>query len=173
MSLYSSTRCALSIASYAIIYKSLFRFFTRLFDPLLRPPPSSSLIVNDVVCSPLVPPFLAGLLAGPTLLIDNVQSRRILIAVFMLSKSLQYTYHALRQNGIIPRMPWWWGSWLLFPISSAQLIYAYLLHPDIFPVRMKKKFFFFFKGKKKVINITFFFNRKITTSLLLVVVQHT
>ncbi|CAB4445973.1 unnamed protein product [Rhizophagus irregularis] len=138
VSLYSSTRCALSIASYAIIYKSLFRFFTRLFDPLLRPPPSSSLIVNDVVCSPLVPPFLAGLLAGPTLLIDNVQSRRILIAVFMLSKSLQYTYHALRQNGIIPRMPWWWGSWLLFPISSAQLIYAYLLHPDIFPKNYDK-----------------------------------
>ncbi|RGB33939.1 hypothetical protein C1646_169259 [Rhizophagus diaphanus] len=56
----------------------------------------------------------------------------------MLSKSLQYTYHALRQNGIIPRMPWWWGSWLLFPISSAQLIYAYLLHPDIFPKNYDK-----------------------------------
>jgi len=85
----------------------------------------------------LVPPFLAGLLAGPTLLIDNKQSRRILFALYVLSKSFQFTYHALRQNGIIPKMPWWWGSWLLFPISSAQLIYAYLLHPDVFPVSKK------------------------------------
>ena len=134
MSLYSSARFALSISSYVIMYKSLVRFFTRLFDPLLRPPSSSRLIVNDVVCSPLVPPFLAGLLAGPTLLIDNDQSRRIFISVYVLSKSLQFTYYSLRKSGIIPKMPWWWGSWLLFPISSAQLIYAYLLHPDTFPV---------------------------------------
>ena len=77
---------------------------------------------------------MAGLFAGPTLLIDNDQSRRIMISVYMLSKSLQFTYNALRQNRIIPRMPWWLGSWLLFPISSAQLIYSYLLHPDTFPV---------------------------------------
>jgi hypothetical protein len=120
-----------------------------LFDPLLRSPTSSNLIVNDIVCSPLVPPFLAGLLAGPTLLIDNNQSRRIFIAVYMLSKSLQITYYALRENGIIPKMPWWWGSWSLFPISSAQLIYCYLIHPDTFPVSENSAIFFFFFLKKK------------------------
>ena len=154
MSLYSSARFALSASSYVIIYKSFVRFFTRLFDPLLQPPTSSSLI-NDIVCSPLVSPFLAGLLAGPTLLIDNDQSRRIFISVYMLSKSLQFTYYTLRKNGIIPKMPWWWGSWLLFPISSAQLIYSYLLHPDTFPVSVKIKQIFFLK-KFIYINIYIF-----------------
>ncbi|CAG8590009.1 14959_t:CDS:2 [Funneliformis mosseae] len=125
----SSARLALSVSTYVIIYKSLVRFFMRLFDPLLRKPSS----FDDIVCSPLVPPFLAGLLAGPALLIDGDQPRRIMISVYILSKSLQFTYNALRQNRIIPKMPWWWGSWLLFPISSSQLISAYLLHPDIFP----------------------------------------
>ncbi|CAI2181267.1 1751_t:CDS:2, partial [Funneliformis geosporum] len=138
----SSARLALSVSTYVIMYKSLVRFFMRLFDPLLRKPSS----LDDIVCSPLVPPFLAGLLAGPTLLIDRDQPRRIMIAVYILSKSLQFTYHALRQNRIIPKMPWWWGSWLLFPISSSQLISAYLLHPDIFPSNYDK----FITGRSKI-----------------------
>ncbi|CAG8735854.1 11239_t:CDS:2, partial [Dentiscutata heterogama] len=127
----SSARFALSVSSYFVIYKALLRFFTRVFDPLLGP--RNNLNINDVACSPLVPPFFAGLFAGPSLLFDKDQSRRIFIATSILCKSLQTVYYTLRQNGFIPIMPWWWGSWMLFPISSAQLIYAYLVHPDIFP----------------------------------------
>ncbi|CAG8675361.1 7464_t:CDS:2 [Dentiscutata erythropus] len=100
----SSARFALSVSSYFVIYKVLLRFFTRVFDPLLGP--RNNLNINDVTCSPLVPPFFC---------------------------CLQTVYYTLRQNGFIPIMPWWWGSWMIFPISSAQLIYAYLVHPDTFP----------------------------------------
>ncbi|CAG8697114.1 11867_t:CDS:2, partial [Dentiscutata erythropus] len=124
----SSFRFALSISSFAIVYQTLLRFFTRAFDPLLGPRSRM-----NIIGSPLVPPFLAGLFAGPTLLIDNIESRRITISTYALCKSLQFIYSALRDNRIIPRMPWWWGAWLLFPISSSQTIYCYLIHPDIFP----------------------------------------
>ncbi|CAG8703777.1 3545_t:CDS:2, partial [Scutellospora calospora] len=125
----SSAQFAFSVSSYFVIYKALLRFFTRVFAPLLGPRNN----LNDIACSPLVPPFLAGLFAGPSLLFDKYQSRRTFIATTILCKSLQTVYHALRENGYIPIMPWWWGSWLIFPISSAQLIYSYLIHPDIFP----------------------------------------
>ncbi|CAG8695527.1 19049_t:CDS:2 [Gigaspora margarita] len=132
----SSARFALSVSSYFVIYKILFRFFTRVFDPLLGPRNNSD--INDVACSPLVPPFLAGLFAGPSLLFDKDQPRRIFISTSILCKSLQTIYYTLRQNGVIPIMPWWWGSWLIFPISSAQLIYTYLVHPDVFPDNYSK-----------------------------------
>ncbi|RHZ59506.1 hypothetical protein Glove_363g34 [Diversispora epigaea] len=124
----SSFRFALSISSFAVVYQTLLRFFTRKFDPLLGPHSRM-----NIICSPLVPPFLAGLFAGPTLLIDNIQSRRIDISTYALCKSLQFIYSALRDNRIIPIMPWWWGAWLSFPISFSQMVYCYLIHPDIFP----------------------------------------
>ncbi|CAJ0905797.1 16369_t:CDS:2 [Entrophospora sp. SA101] len=119
----SSYRFAISVSSYIVIYKSLLRFFIRLLDPLLKPPTNPS--INDVVCSPLVSPFLAGCLAGPCLLIDNDKPRRISLAIYTFTKSLQFLYHYLRKTHIIPKMSWWWGSWLIFPLSSAQLIYSY------------------------------------------------
>lgn len=112
-----------------MVYKTLFRFFTRALELLHGPR-----YAMNIMRSPLGPPFLAGLFAGPTLLIDNVQPRRIAISTYALCKSLQFTYHALRKNRIIPRMRCWWGSWLLFPIAHSQLFYYYIIHPDIFPV---------------------------------------
>ncbi|CAG8515108.1 9132_t:CDS:2 [Acaulospora morrowiae] len=122
------------IKDFLLVYAaSTFIEILMQFPVRRRKSPSNKTNVNDIIGSPFVPPFLAGLLAGPTLLIDNNQSRRISISMYMLSKSLQFVYHALRKNGIIPVMPWWWGSWLIFPISSSQLIYAYMVHPDAFP----------------------------------------
>ncbi|CAG8453368.1 778_t:CDS:2 [Ambispora leptoticha] len=147
----SSRQIGLVAASYVFLYKVYLRFFKRVFDPLSRPPyarlytdriydkllrsmrlPPAYEFYEKLFHSPSVPPALAGFCAGPAILFAKDQSQRVTMSVYILLKSFQFLYHSLYENRIIPRTPWWLGSWILFPLSSAQLIHAYLVNPDTF-----------------------------------------
>ncbi|KAL1921708.1 uncharacterized protein VTP21DRAFT_10350 [Calcarisporiella thermophila] len=81
----------------------------------------------------LLPPFIAGTLASSSILLDSSSKRRVNIALYTLTRGLEAVYKAARQRGALPEMPWWWGSWILFPLSSAFTLYAYLFENDTFP----------------------------------------
>ncbi|KAG9295018.1 hypothetical protein G9A89_017812 [Geosiphon pyriformis] len=147
-----SRQIAIAAASYVVLYKVLLRFFRRLFDSLFRPayirtytetiydnalqflklPPLRE-YYEYLFQSSFVPPFFAGALAGSTIFFLKHKEQRVSLSTYLLIKSLQFAYQSMRENRLIPQMPRWCGSWMLFPITSAQLIYAHLVNPDTFP----------------------------------------
>ncbi|CAG8544015.1 7175_t:CDS:2, partial [Paraglomus brasilianum] len=80
----------------------------------------------------LIPPFLSALIASQTFRLVKNQNTRNIIVVFLFVKVLEFGFKLLQGIKVIPQLPKWMGAWLLFPLSSAQLIYAYLYHPDTF-----------------------------------------
>jgi len=82
----------------------------------------------------LSPGFLAGALAGLAIAIHPADSRRVTIAIYFLTRALEFCYNFLDDKGFLPRKkPWWFGSWLIFPLSSAQLLHAFVFDRDCFP----------------------------------------
>lgn len=61
---------------------------------------------------------------------------RVTIAIYALSRAAEFAYNLAEEEGWIWRKverPWWWGSWLLFPITSGQLLHAFVFDRDCFP----------------------------------------
>lgn len=67
---------------------------------------------------PYVAPFIAGTLASTALLIEGNQPRRITLALYALSRALQYGWAAAAQMKEMPRAlaegRWWFNSSLVF-----------------------------------------------------------
>jgi hypothetical protein len=100
---------------------SLYRTFFRTLS--LRP-----------FLKPVSPAFLAGSLAGLALALHPADSRRITITIYILTRTLEFCYNLLDDKGYLPtEKPWWFGSWLIFPLSSAQLLHAFVFDRDCFP----------------------------------------
>jgi len=59
---------------------------------------------------------------------------RITITIYTLSKALEFLYNTLDDKGYFKVKPWWIGSWMLFPIATGQLLHAFVMDPDCFPV---------------------------------------
>jgi len=82
----------------------------------------------------LSPGFLAGVLAGLAFAIHPADARRVTITIYFLTRTLEFCYNLLDDKGILPReKPWWFGSWLVFPLASAQLLHAFIFDRDCFP----------------------------------------
>jgi hypothetical protein len=83
---------------------------------------------------PIPPAFLAGSLAGLALALHPDDTRRVTITIYFLTRTLEFCYNLLDDKGYLPReKPWWFGSWLIFPLSSAQLLHAFVFDRDCFP----------------------------------------
>jgi hypothetical protein len=82
----------------------------------------------------LPPAFLAGVLAGLGLVLHPADSRRVTVTIYFLTRTLEFCYNLLDDKGYLPReKPWWFGSWLMFPLSSAQLLHSFVFDRDCFP----------------------------------------
>ncbi|KAF9115864.1 hypothetical protein BGX27_006105 [Mortierella sp. AM989] len=78
---------------------------------------------------------IAGAIAGLSILIEN-HERRATFAQQMFMRSMQGVYHAGKHRG---QFSFRHGDALLFALASAQVMYAYTMHPDTIP----KEFFGF------------------------------
>lgn len=61
---------------------------------------------------------------------------RTTIAIYALSRAAEFAYNLAEDEGWIwgkVDRPWWWGSWLLFPFTSGQLLHAFVFDRDCFP----------------------------------------
>ena len=58
---------------------------------------------------------------------------RITIAIYVVTRSLEFAYKALEEDGWFKGKPSWWGSWLLMPVATGQLLHAFVFDRDCFP----------------------------------------
>ncbi|RUS14927.1 hypothetical protein BC938DRAFT_477161 [Jimgerdemannia flammicorona] len=127
--------CNLTHSSPSLSFAVFVSAFSFLYKILLR-----SLTLHPITSyNPLLPPFTAALLASPTLLLDTASPyRRISIALYIATKTSQFVYQAAQEKGLVPSMPFWCGRWLLFAVSSAQMIWCFLNDPESFPPSYNK-----------------------------------
>ena len=131
-----SFRLALSLSTILFLHRVLFRFFVRLRSRLLsekahelrkRYPRLFNGITSKL--APAVGASLAGLALG----IYPKDQLRVTMAIYVGARSLEFLYNAVEGDGYLKNMPWWWGSWLLFPLSQGQLLHAFVFDRDCFP----------------------------------------
>jgi hypothetical protein len=78
-------------------------------------------------------PAVGASLAGFALGIGPGDRVRITIAIYAATRSLEFLYNALNEKGLLDQKPWWFGSWLLMPISCAQLFHAFVFDRETIP----------------------------------------
>ncbi|KAL0638641.1 hypothetical protein Q9L58_002367 [Maublancomyces gigas] len=130
--------CSLSLSALVVIHRLLYRFLSQLRSNLMLPNAQARRFrqrhpkISNVFTSTLSP-SIGSSLAGLALLLHPASDQRVTIAVYTFVKALEYSYNKLEDDGWLPDRPWWFGSWLLFPISSGQLFYSFVFDKDCFP----------------------------------------
>ena len=96
-----------------------------------RPPLTKETISS---AAPAVPraALVAGALAGLTLAVDD-KSRRMALALYISTRTLEFAYNYLNKRGYLPTVPH--GDTLVMAIASAQIIYALVFEQDTLAVR--------------------------------------
>lgn len=129
-------RLSTSLALILLLHRLLFRFFTRLRSNLLTkgaaPFRRRNPRVSRTLTSQLAPAIGASL-AGLALGVYPADQLRITIAIYVATRSLEFAYSALDEDGWFKNKPWWWGSWMLMPLATAQLLHAFVFDRDCFP----------------------------------------
>lgn len=135
----ANLRLSISLSSILLLHRLLFRFFTRLrahlLTPEARPFRQRNKRTSKTLTSNLAPAIGASL-AGFMLAVYPADQLRVTIAIYALSRAAEFAYNLAEEEGWIwakRERPWWWGSWLLFPITSGQLLHAFVFDRDCFP----------------------------------------
>ncbi|KFY44655.1 hypothetical protein V494_01395 [Pseudogymnoascus sp. VKM F-4513 (FW-928)] len=136
-------RLSLSLSSILLLHRLLFRFFTRLRAHLLtadaqpfrrRNPRTSQTLTSRF--APAVGASLAGFMLG----VYPGEQLRLSLAIYVLSQAAEATYNLAEEQGWIWgkkgsrwERPWWFGSWMLMPLVTGQLLHAFIFDRDCFP----------------------------------------
>jgi hypothetical protein len=143
-------RLSLSLSTILLLYRLLFRFFTRLrshvLDPSALPFRKRNPRIADTLTSPYAPAVGASL-AGLALGIYPAQQLRLSITIYTLFRALEFGWNCAEDNGMVwgweriaggkvvkKTRPWWWGSWMLQPLAFGQLLHAVVFDRDCFPM---------------------------------------
>lgn len=143
-------RLSLSLSTILLMYRLLFRFFTRLRAHLLDPTAAPFRIRNPKTTLTLTSPYAPAVgasLAGLALGVYPSQQLRVSIAVYALFRALEFGWNCAEDNGMVwgwdrgthgrpdkkRTRPWWWGSWMLQPFAFGQLLHAAVFDRDCFP----------------------------------------
>ena len=119
-----------------LIHRILYRFFVRLRANLRtddakpfreRNPRFSKALTSKYA------PVVGASLAGAALGVCPQSKLRVTVAIYMATRSLEFFYNALNIKGYLKYKPWWFGSWLLMPISCAQLFHAFVFDRETIP----------------------------------------
>ncbi len=129
-------RLSLSLSLLLFLHRLLFRFFTRLRSNLLSKEAAPFRRRNPRVSQSLtsrLAPAIGASLAGFALAVYPANQLRITIAIYVATKAAEFTYNALENDGWFKERHWWWGSWMLMPFSTGQLLHAFVFDRDCFP----------------------------------------
>jgi len=150
----ATLRLSLSLSTILLLYRLLFRFFTRLRSHLLDPSAAPFRRRNPRTTITLTSPYAPAVgasLAGLALGVYPAQQLRVSIAVYALFRALEFAWNAAEDGGMLwgwekaangagagaayikRARPWWWGSWMLQPLASGQLLHALVFDRDCFP----------------------------------------
>ncbi|EEH38947.1 hypothetical protein PAAG_01409 [Paracoccidioides lutzii Pb01] len=126
--------CALSLT--LLLHRFLHRFFLRLRANLrtddARPFRARNPRVSIVLTSKYAPAIGASL-AGFALGAFPQSRLRLTLAIYMSTRSLEFLFNELEAQGWFKNRPWWFGSWLVMPVSFAQLFHAFVFDRDTEP----------------------------------------
>ncbi|KAF2724474.1 hypothetical protein K431DRAFT_281905 [Polychaeton citri CBS 116435] len=141
---HPNLRYALSLSSILLFHRLLHRFFRRLRASLLensakpfrnRNPTISRLLTSST--TPAVGAAISGVLLG----LAPSDQLRVTIAIYALTRSLEFAYNAASTAGLIwplgddgkPQKPSWFGSWMIMPFTCGQLLHAFVFDRECFP----------------------------------------
>lgn len=145
--LYKSNlfRLPLTLSSILLLYRLLFRFFTRMRLHILassaKPFRTRNPKTADTLTSPYTPAIGASL-AGLALGVYPAEQLRVTIAIYASFRALEFGWNHVEDAGLVwgkekngrPReRPWWFGSWMLQPFVFGQMWHAHVFDPDCFP----------------------------------------
>lgn len=126
--------CSLSLI--LLFHRLLRRFFTRLRESLLtqeaKPFRQRNPRVSRTLTSRLAP-AIGSSLAGFFLAVYPGDQLRITIAIYIFTRALEFGYNYSEELGYFRNRPYWFGSWMLMPISCGQLLHAFVFDRDCFP----------------------------------------
>ncbi|KAK7727364.1 hypothetical protein SLS63_007187 [Diaporthe eres] len=138
-------RLSLSLSSILLLYRLLFRFFTRLrlhiLDASAEPFRKRNPRTANTLTSPYAPAVGASL-AGLALGIYPAEQLRVTIAIYAMFRALEFSWNfaedgglvwGREKNGRMKKRPWWFGSWLLQPFAFGQLLHSFVFDLDCFP----------------------------------------
>ncbi|KAL8992778.1 MAG: hypothetical protein Q9169_006847 [Polycauliona sp. 2 TL-2023] len=129
-------RLSLSLSLILLLHRFLFRFLTRLrsnlatkdADPFRRRNPR----IAKALTSRLAPAAGASL-AGFALGVYPSDQLRLTIAIYFAARGAEYAYNLLENEGWLQNKPSWWGSWMMMPLATGQLLHAFVFDRDCFP----------------------------------------
>lgn len=129
-------RLSLSLSLILLLHRLLFRFFSRLRTNLLTKEANPFRRRNPRVSRSLtsrLAPAIGASLAGFALGVYPADQFRITIAIYVAAQAAEFLYNTLENDGWFKDRPWWWGSWMLMPLSTGQLLHAFVFDRDCFP----------------------------------------
>ena len=129
-------RLSLSLSLILLLHRVLFRFFSRLRINLLTKDAAPFRRRNPRISRSLtsrLAPAISASFAGFALGVYPGDQLRITIAIYVATRSLEFAYNALEEDGWFRNKPWWWGSWMLMPLACGQLLHAFVFDRDCFP----------------------------------------
>jgi len=121
-----------------LFHRLLHRFFTRLRASLLEESSRSFRLRNPRTAEALTSrftPALGAALSGLFLGVCPKSQLRLSVAIYILSRALEFTYNAAEEKGIWGKngRPSWFGSWMIMPVAYGQLLHAFVFDRDCFP----------------------------------------
>ncbi|KAI4110567.1 MAG: hypothetical protein LQ345_006961 [Seirophora villosa] len=129
-------RLSLSLSLILYLHRVLFRFFTRLRSNLLSKDAAPFRRRNPRIAGSLtsrLAPAVGASLAGFALGVYPADQLRLTIAIYVSTRAAEFAYNALDNEGWFPNKPRWWGSWMLMPLATGQLLHAFVFDRDCFP----------------------------------------
>lgn len=129
-------RLSLALSLVLLLHRLLYRFFVRLRANLrtddARPFRARNPRVSQALTSRYAPAVAASA-AGLALGISPQRQLRMTAAIYTATRSLEFLYNVMDQKGWCANRPWWFGSWLLMPVSCAQLFHAFVFDRETAP----------------------------------------
>lgn len=129
-------RRSISLSLILLLYRLLFRFFSRLRANLLTQGAAPFRERNPRIAKSLtsrLAPAVGASLAGFALGVWPGDQLRITIAIYVATRAAEFAYNKFETDGWFRNKPWWWGSWMLMPLATGQLLHAFVFDRDCFP----------------------------------------
>ncbi|KAL2834312.1 hypothetical protein BDW59DRAFT_46040 [Aspergillus cavernicola] len=129
-------RLSLSLSLMVLLNRLLHRFFVRLRANLRTNEAQPFRERNPCISKALTSryaPVVGASLAGLALGICTQNQLRMTVAIYAATRSLESVYNVMDEKGWLENRPWWFGSWLLMPMSCAQLFHAFVFDREAMP----------------------------------------
>ena len=131
-----NVRLSSSLALILLFHRLLRRVFVRIRESLLSNEARSFRRRNPRISRSLtsrLAPAIGSSLAGFFLAVYPGDQLRITMAIYVMTRALEFAYNYLEEQGYMKNRPSWFGSWMIMPVACGQLLHAFVFDRDCFP----------------------------------------